>query len=246
MENKDTFGAAAHAYRASRPTYPDALYSYLASLCVQHDWALDCATGNGQAAVDLARYFGHVAAFDSSAEQIAAALAHPRVEYRVGTAEALPFTASRFDLVTAAQGAHWFDLAKFYAGLRTVTAPGTVVAIWGYSYCRIDAKIDRIVAERLLKPIEPYWAQGNRVILEHYRTIEFPFAEVAWPGFVATHPWTRAGFLDYLRTWSAYRRYLAVHGQDPMPALDRALADSWPDAQSKPVTFELVGRVGRV
>jgi hypothetical protein len=218
----------------------------LASLCARHDWALDCATGNGQAAVDLARYFDHVAAFDSSPEQIAAALPHPRVAYRVGTAEALPFRESRFDLVTTAQGAHWFDLAKFYAGLRAVTAPGTVIAIWGYSYCRIDAEIDQIVAERLRPLIEPYWAHGNRVILERYRTIEFPFAEVAWPGFTATQRWTRGAFLDYMRTWSSYRRYVAVTGADPMPALDRALAGLWPDAEAKPVIFDLVGRVGRI
>jgi SAM-dependent methyltransferase len=246
VKNKDTFGAAADAYRASRPTYPDALFAYLASLCPQRRWALDCATGNGQAAVDLARYFDRVAAFDSSPAQIAAAQPHPRVLYRVGTAEALPFADMTFDLVTTAQGAHWFDLAKFYSRLRPVTAPGTVIAIWGYSYCRIEAEIDRVVAERLLTALEPYWAEGNRVILEHYQTIEFPFAEVEWPGFAATHHWTRAAFLDYLRTWSSYTRYLAASGADPMPALELALMDLWPDAETKPVVFELVGRVGRV
>ena len=246
VENKDTFGAAADAYRAWRPTYPDALFWYLASLCPERKGALDCATGNGQAAIDLARYFDRVAAFDSSREQIAAAPPHPRIEYRVGTAEALPFPELKFDLVTAAQAAHWFDLTKFYSELRGVMAPRGVIAIWGYSYCRIDAEIERVVAERLLAPIEPYWAQGNRVILEHYRTIQFPFSEIAWPGFTATRVWTRAGFLNYLRTWSAYTRYLAVHGVDLMPALDRALADLWPDAETKPVIFDLVGRVGRI
>jgi hypothetical protein len=218
----------------------------LTSLCPQHKWALDCATGNGQAAVDLARYFDHVAAFDSSPEQIAAASPHPRIEYRVGTAEALPFAEMRFDLVTAAQSAHWFDLAKFYAGLRAVTAPRAVIAIWGYSYCRIDADIDRIVAERLLVSIAPYWAEGNRVILGRYRTIEFPFAEIEWPGFTATHVWTREMFLSYMRTWSSYRRYVAAQGVDPMPALDEALAELWPDVEAKPVIFDLVGRVGRL
>jgi SAM-dependent methyltransferase len=218
----------------------------LASLCAQRRHALDCATGNGQAAVDLARYFSRVAAFDSSAEQIAAAVSHPRVEYRVGTAEALPFPELRFDLVTAAQGAHWFDLTKFYAGLRTVMVQGGVIAIWGYSYCRIDPEIERVVAKRLLAPIEPYWAQGNRVILEQYRTIEFPFKEIEWPGFTATHVWTREMFLDYMRTWSSYRRYVAEHGSDPMPGLDRALMDLWPGAETKPVIFDLVGRVGRI
>jgi hypothetical protein len=246
MENKDTFGAAALEYRASRPTYPGALYAYLASLCRQRRYALDCATGNGQAAVDLASYFDRVAAFDSSTEQLAAAVSHPRVEYRVGTAEALPFPELRFDLATAAQAAHWFDLTKFYAGLRTVMAQGGVIAIWGYSYCRIDAEIERVVAERLLVPIEPYWAGGNHVILERYRTIEFPFTEIEWPGFTATHDWTRGMFLNYMRTWSAYRRYVAAQGSDPMPELDRALADLWPGAETKPVIFDLVGRVGRI
>jgi hypothetical protein len=49
-----------------------------------------------------------------------------------------------------------------------------------------------------------------------------------------------------MRTWSSYTRYLAEHGVDPMPALDRALASLWPDAATKPVAFDLVGRVGRV
>jgi hypothetical protein len=31
-----------------------------------------------------------------------------------------------------------------------------------------------------------------------------------------------------------------------MPALDRALAEHWPDAEAKSVTFDLVGRVGHI
>jgi hypothetical protein len=84
------------------------------------------------------------------------------------------------------------------------------------------------------------------VILGRYRTIEFPFAEIEWPGFTATHVWTREMFLNYMRTWSSYRRYVAAQGVDPMPALDEALAELWPDAEAKPVIFDLVGRVGRL
>jgi hypothetical protein len=246
MDNKNTFGLAANDYRASRPTYPDALFAYLASLCDRRRAALDCATGNGQAAVDLARYFEHVAAFDSSPEQIAAAPPHPRVEYRVAAAEELPYADGEFDLVTAAQGAHWFDLPRFYAEVRRVAVPAAVIAIWGYSYCKVDAEVDGLVARGLLGAIEPYWGAGNRVIMEGYRTIDFPFAELSWPKFTATHDWTRHAFLSYMRTWSAYSRYVAAGGADPMPALDAALARVWPDATTKPVQFELVGRVGRL
>jgi hypothetical protein len=31
-----------------------------------------------------------------------------------------------------------------------------------------------------------------------------------------------------------------------MPGLDRALVSLWPDAETKPVVFDLVGRVGRI
>lgn len=52
-----------------------------------HERVWDCACGNGQASVDLAGYFRTVYGTDLSAEQIAHAEAHPRVNYRVGLAE---------------------------------------------------------------------------------------------------------------------------------------------------------------
>jgi SAM-dependent methyltransferase len=246
VENKNTFGLAADDYRAFRPSYPDALFAHLASLCERRRAALDCATGNGQAAVDLARYFARVAAFDSSPGQIAAALPHPKVEYRVASAEEMPYGEREFDLVTVAQGAHWFDLPRFYAEVRRVAAPAAIITIWGYSWCVVSPDVDRVVAEHLLKPIAPFWAAGNRVIMEKYRTIDFPFDELPWPGFTARLEWTRTSFLNYMRTWSAYKRYLEVNGADPMHSLERMLTELWPEAATKPVTFELVGRVGRV
>lgn len=244
-ENRNTFGLAAGDYRSFRPTYPDNLFRFLVSLCQSTGSALDCATGSGQAAADLAKYFDRVAAFDSSQAQVDAAGTDPIIEYRVGTAEALPFADEKFDLVTVAQAAHWFDLQSFYERLRGVVKPSSVIAIWGYSYCKVDTQVDAIVAAQLLKPIEPYWAEGNRVIMEKYRTIYFPFSEVRWPGFSARYAWTRAAFVNYMRTWSAYKRYVADKNLDPMPGLDAALAVLWPEGESRPVTFELVGRIGR-
>ena len=58
--------------------------------------------------------------------------------------------------------------------------------------------------------------------------------------------WTRRAYLSYLGTWSAYKRYVAAAGVDPLPELDAALEPVWPSGQAKPVKFELVGRVGRV
>ncbi len=51
---KDLFSHHAQAYAQFRPTYPDELYSYLASLREEKTLAWDCATGNGQAALQVA------------------------------------------------------------------------------------------------------------------------------------------------------------------------------------------------
>ncbi|HEC00646.1 MAG TPA: SAM-dependent methyltransferase, partial [Sphingomonadales bacterium] len=67
-EFKDHFSAQSWAYCKFRPSYPQELYSYLSGLCTNHGLAWDCATGNGQAARGLAKYFERVIANDASEE----------------------------------------------------------------------------------------------------------------------------------------------------------------------------------
>ena len=57
MDFKDNFSRQADRYSRYRPTYPDELFTWLASLVSRHDCAWDCGTGNGQAAVALAMHF---------------------------------------------------------------------------------------------------------------------------------------------------------------------------------------------
>ena len=111
----DHFSGVAGAYAEFRPRYPDALFDWLAEAAPSRELAWDCATGNGQAAVALARVFTRVVATDASAEQVQAATPHPRVEYRVGPAEESGLTSDSADAVTVAQALHWFDRPSFYA-----------------------------------------------------------------------------------------------------------------------------------
>ena len=174
MENRTSFGLDASAYSAFRPTYPAELYRWLAGLCQHHNAALDCATGTGQAAVGLADHFASVTATDTDAAQIAAATPHERVSYIVAAAENLPVDHAPFNIVTVAQGAHWFELEIFYKRLKPLLTPAAVIAIWGYSHPRISAEIDQILQRWLIDPVDPFWAWGNRIIMDHYRTIQFP------------------------------------------------------------------------
>ena len=248
MENSTSFGLDARAYRAFRPLYPDPLYAWLAGLCANRTAALDCATGTGQAAVGLAQHFEHVVATDTDAAQLASATAHPRIDYVVAAAEALPATLGRFDLVAVAQGAHWFDLPKFYRRLTALLVPAAIVAIWGYSFPRIDAAVDRLLQRALYTAVDPFWAQGNRVIMDHYRSIAFPFDEIDPPAFEIRERWDRETFFGFVRTWSAYKRLLAAGEPDPLPGIRAKLEESgaWPAEERRDMRFRLHMRIGRL
>src|SRR5437588_7173913 len=81
--DRQDFGPLARAYTC-RPSYPDALFDFLASKCRSRDFAWDCATGNGQAARSLASRFAQVVATDLAPEQIAVAKEspNPKIEFR--------------------------------------------------------------------------------------------------------------------------------------------------------------------
>jgi hypothetical protein len=64
------FATEAAQYAHLRPTYPENLFTFLSKTVASREVAWDCATGNGQAATHLVRYFGRVIATDESAEMI--------------------------------------------------------------------------------------------------------------------------------------------------------------------------------
>src|SRR5437762_8211569 len=83
----DHFSGVANRYADFRPHYPAELFEHLATLVARTSLVWDCACGNGQATLDLARHFDSVIATDASREQIASASPHPKIEFRVATAE---------------------------------------------------------------------------------------------------------------------------------------------------------------
>ena len=115
MSFQDHFSRQSGIYLKARPTYPDELFAYLASLAPSNEVCWDCATGNGQAAISLASHFKKVIATDGSQQQIDKAIQKEGVEYRVGTAEDSFLKDKSIDLITVATAAHWFNHDKFYA-----------------------------------------------------------------------------------------------------------------------------------
>ncbi len=242
---KDHFSGHAADYAAFRPTYPATLFDLLASLPRHRGLALDCATGNGQAATGLAERFARVLAIDASPEQLASARPHPRVEYRVGRAEATGIESGTVDLVSVAQAVHWFDFDRFYAEARRLLAPGGALAVYTYNLARVDPAFDRVLDRLAYEVVGPYWPPERRWVDAEYRDLPFPFAEVATRPLEYEAHWDLARLLGYIATWSACHRFRQATGNDPVKLLQDELAAAWGDPfQARPVRWPIFLRAG--
>lgn len=244
MNFKDHFSGRAALYSRYRPHYPESLFTWVASLVSRHDVAWDCATGNGQAAVSLAKIFAKVIATDASEKQISLAEPHPSIEYRVATASESGIGDQSVDLVTVAQAIHWFDHGSFYREVKRVLKPDGAIAIWCYGDPVIDdPALDAIVNAYNRGTIEAYWRPERGLILAGLRTIPFPFREVEAPSMHLECNWTLNELAGYLRTWSATAAYAEVVGGDPVADVEARLAPIWGDAKHV-VRWPLHFRVG--
>lgn len=105
---------------------------------------LDVGCGTGQATFLLAEHAEHVVGMDPSEGMVKEAqtqaqklgeLSH-RLRFAVGGAEDLTAAGipeGGFDLITAAQCAHWFDLPLFYDQVKAALKTNGTLAIFCYS-----------------------------------------------------------------------------------------------------------------
>ena len=241
---KDHFSGQSGAYQKYRPDYPPALFDWLAAHAPGRRLAIDVATGNGQAAIGLARHFDRVIATELSAAQLREARPHPRVEYRQEPAEAISVEAGSVDLLVAAQAAHWFDWPRFSAEARRVLRPGGVLAIWSYGNGEVLPAIDRLVGDFSRDVVGPYWPRERRHVDEAYRDLALPFPPIEVPDFEMHTHWDVAAMLGYLDTWSAVRRCRARTGRDPLRLLAAPLAAAWGE-ESRDMRWPLTMCAGR-
>lgn len=194
---KDNFSAQAATYAAYRPRFPEELYAFITSQINGRDLAWDVATGNGQAAEQLAPFFTKVLATDISESQLAHAIQLPNIEYKIETAEQPSLPDHSVDLINISQALHWFQFDAFYPAVQRVAKPGAIIAAYSYSMFHSD----HVAADELIHDFyaasAPYWDAERKYIDEAYRTIPFPFKEITSPGFSIEYEWNANQVLGY-------------------------------------------------
>jgi len=217
------------------------------SLVPRRSLAWDCGTGNGQAARDLARYFDRVIATDASAAQIGLAVPAPGVEYRVAPAEGSGIAPQSADLVAVAQALHWFATPEFFTEVRRVAVDGGIVAAWCYGYCHAGHDLEAEIRGFEEGTLAGHWRPERRFVADGYRTIPFPFDELAAPAFELRMAWSLRQLGEYINSWSAVASYRRANGADPVAPFLKRLAVLWgPPEGTREVTWPLDIRVGTV
>lgn len=250
---KDYFSKQANAYCTYRPTYPDTLFAYLASISPDHQMAWDAATGNGQAAVSLTSYFRRVIATDISRQQLSHAIPHSQITYLLSDASSTQFTTlegeeqeiedGSIDLVTVAQAYHWLDHGCFHAQVERVLKPGGVFAVWCYSLLKVSPEIDRLLETFYNVTVGSHWPPERKLLDQGYSTIDFPYPDLEVPSFVMEAEWTLETLLGYLGTWSSVQLYIRERGVDPVEPFGRELASVWGEGE-RTISWPLQMRVG--
>jgi ubiquinone/menaquinone biosynthesis C-methylase UbiE len=244
---KDLFSNQASLYAQYRPGYPRGLYEYIIQQVTNRQLAWDCATGNGQAAVELAQYFEKVIATDISEKQLQQAQPHEKITYSITTAEQTPFADNSFDCITVAQAYHWFKFDEFGKEVKRVAKTGAIVAIWGYSMvvCEDDA-VNTLINTFYRDTVGAYWDKERRYIDEHYTTVPFPYEPLPAKEFRISVQWNRQQLAGYFNTWSSVQHFIKANQYNPVNELAVEIEKVWRNDEAKDFYFPLFLKLGRV
>ena len=242
---KDHFSDRAAGYASYRPHYPPELAEWLSTLGPGRDLVWDVACGSGQLSTQLGDHFARVIATDASKEQIAQAVPHPRVEYRVEPSEQSSLQSASTDLITVAQAAHWFNLDRFYAEARRVSRPGGALTLVAYHKAVIEPTVDEVIESFYGGDLDNYWPLERKSVQNEYADLPFPFPRIAAPRFDIRVSWTVEQMLGYIRTWSAVRAFEKANGPTRTDEFATELRVAW-GTEPKVVRWPIVILAGRV
>jgi ubiquinone/menaquinone biosynthesis C-methylase UbiE len=194
----------AHGYAFHRPpVHPRVVELIARDLDVQtpRRRGLDVGCGAGLSTAALGRLVTDAVGLDPNGDM----LVHrrqvaPAASFVVARAEAPPFAARSFDIVTAAGAVNYVDLAKFLPEAARLLVPGGFLVVYDFSSGRRIAGDPRL--EAWFRRFEARWPFPEGYALEAGR-LEAPesgLTIVRRREFETTLPLTASAYIDYVLT----------------------------------------------
>jgi len=227
---QDYFSSQSRLYARYRPKYPPALFEFLSKDLHPGDLIWDCGAGSGQATRGFDQSF-QVFATDRSFQQLEQTDFSANSLYVRALSEFSPIPSNTIALVTVAQALHWFDFESFYSEVDRVLTERGLIAVWTYSFLSASAQLGKPIDERIRdfygNVIGSYWPTERKWVDAMYRTIPFPFDEIAVPELTIEISWGLEDLIGYINSWSAVAEYKRNLDIDPVPQLEKELGDVW-------------------
>lgn len=238
------FGLTAEDYATHRADFPARTFSQLAQLGIglAGQDVLDLGTGTGTFARQFARQGCEVTGLDPSPAMLQAAqdLAEQQsltVRWREAHAEDSGLDSASFDVVTAAQCWHWFDVERVAAEVHRLLRPGGRVVIAQFDWLPLPGSLVEAVEQLILK-FSPQWHLGGGTGLYPER-----FAHLAVAGFTSLEsfsfdvdvPYTRASWRGRIRASAGVGGSLSDQGVRAFDAEHAELLDRFLDSDACPI-----------
>lgn len=215
---------------------------------------VDLGSGTGQASIPLATLSSsveHVYGIEPSDVMRKAAVKHDKITYIKGSAEtfleSVPSKyAGKVQLLTVAQAAHWFHMPSFFANAHSLLSPNKgTLAYWGYSFFTVPSipEVGRLVEELGTVTLSEYWDVRRKLLDDLYTHPSFEPPEELFQNITRVvsssdefpEPFMQMDLSlnqidQYLRTWSAYSTFLAMHSEhsikprDPVDEIMKVIA----------------------
>ena len=242
--------AQARNYQEYRLRYSDQIFKFVVDYCKETmpnlNLCVDVGCGSGQSTVGFAKYFQKVVGVDISASQIACAPKNlPNVQFKVSSAEKLPFVESEsVDLWCSAESFNYMPQKLTFEEADRVLKPGGTMAIFGYSVLKsAEQPIDEAIKAMFLKLL-PYWPKESLATFEKFSGVELPY-----PGWFRNDEMQqiqRMTLRDYMglvgSLWSSVAYRKEHPDEDLMGDLEKSMRAALDQVygQNKEAVFEVI------
>jgi ubiquinone/menaquinone biosynthesis C-methylase UbiE len=199
--NKFDWGKASENYAKYRDIYPEKMFEefYRLGFGRKGEKCLDIGTGTGVIPRFMYKYGARLYGIDIAENQVKKAAelsAGLDIEYKVGTAESIPYGDGFFDAVSAVQCFAYFDREKAIPEIARVLKPSGVFVICYMQWLPEESEITD-ASLKLVKKYNPNWDRiGDRIEvknsplkLDGFKKKEFlefdcdiPFTYESWNG----------------------------------------------------------------
>src|SRR5262249_8584890 len=230
------FGAASEDYARFRAGFPDSLFDRLAALGIgaSGETIVDVGTGTGTLARGFALRGAKVVGIDPDGRLLDQArrldvAASATVEYKIGTAEAIPLPNGVADVVSAGQCWHWFDGQKAAGEFSRIAKTNASVVVAYFSWLPSPGNVVE-ATERLIKKHNRNWKFGGGIGVD-FRSLPHlqaaGFSRIAALSLSPSVPFTPEGWRGRIRASAG------VAGRPP-PGPGAALcAETYPVTRKK-------------